>query len=249
MVPCAPLARLATSDWTPIAIKYVAQALSELGANVDLLAFPVGREVAISNVHITRCANPLAGAVDAPPGLCGACLAHRPPFDATIAAVDYASPLDQLVLQLKFGQRLALAPWCARMLVDAVLARPDLVLPDLLLPVPLGRQRLAERGFNQALEIARPLARALGVPLQARLAVRAHDTLAQSSLAPGARQANVRHAFALAPQLLPLVRGRHIGLVDDVMSSGHTLGELAALCKRFGATRVSNLVFARTPPH
>ena len=195
------------------------------------------------------CANPLAGAPPERPCLCGSCLAHLPPFDATVAAVDYASPLDQLVLQLKFGARLALAPWCARMLVDAVLARPDMLLPELLLPVPLGRQRLAERGFNQALEIAKPLARALGVPLQARLAVRAHDTLAQSSLAPGARQANVRHAFVLAPQMAPLVRGRHVGLVDDVMSSGHTLGELAALLKRFGATRVSNLVFARTPPH
>jgi predicted amidophosphoribosyltransferase len=117
-----------------------------------------------------------------------------------------------------------------------------------LCPVPLGRARLVERGFNQALEIARPLARSLGIPLAPRLALRALDTRAQSSLAPGERKRNIRHAFIVAPDALAMVRGQHIGVVDDVMSSGHTLNELAATFKRFGAARVSNFVFARTPP-
>jgi len=108
--------------------------------------------------------------------VCGTCLANQPAFDATIAAVDYAIPLDQLVLQLKFGARLALAPWCARQIRDAVLARPGLPLPDLLCPVPLGPGRLVERGFNQALEIARPLAAALGVACHPALALRTLDT-------------------------------------------------------------------------
>jgi ComF family protein len=181
--------------------------------------------------------------------LCGACLAERPAFDATVTAVDYASPLDQLVLQLKFAGRLALAPWCARMLRDAVLAHPGLPLPDLLCPVPLGPRRLVERGFNQALEIARPLAAALGVELQPRLALRALDTQAQSSVAPSERRANIRGAFEVAPGALAGIHGRHIGIVDDVMTSGHTLDELAATFKQAGAARVSNLVFARTPPH
>ncbi|MDN4053263.1 ComF family protein [Massilia sp. YIM B02763] len=180
-------------------------------------------------------------------GICGACLSDTPAFDATVAAADYAAPLDQLVLQLKFGARLALAPWCARMLRDAVLARGDLVLPDLLCPVPLGAERLAGRGFNQALEIARPLAGALGVALHPRLAARTLETVAQSGVAPAQRGRNVRGAFAVTDP--DLVAGRHVGLVDDVMTSGHTLGELAATLKRFGAARVTNLVFARTPPH
>jgi len=179
--------------------------------------------------------------------MCGTCLAHPPAYDATVAAVDYAIPLDQLVLQLKFGARLALAPWCARQIRDAVLARPGLPLPDLLCPVPLGPGRLAERGFNQALEIARPLAALLGVACHPALLQRTTETPAQSGVAPDARAHNVRGAFAVADP--DLVAGRHVGLVDDVMTSGHTLGELAAACKRFGAARITNFVFARTPPH
>jgi ComF family protein len=194
-----------------------------------------------------RCANPLAAA-DAR-YRCAGCMAQEPAFDATLAAADYSAPLDQLVLQLKFGAKLALAPWCAAALRDALLAQPGFLLPNLLCPVPLGRARLVERGFNQALEIARPLAGSLGIPLAPRLAIRALDTRAQSSLAPGERKKNIRNAFIVAPDALAMVRGQHIGIVDDVMSSGHTLNELAATFKRFGAARVSNFVFARTPPH
>ena len=179
--------------------------------------------------------------------LCGQCLRDGPAFDRTVVAADYAAPLDQLVLQLKFGGRLALAPLLAQLLRDAVLRQPGFVLPALLCPVPLGPQRLAERGFNQALEIARPLARALGVALHPRLAARVHETRAQSSVAPHQRGGNIAHAFALAEPAL--VAGRHVGIVDDVMTSGQTLNELAATLKRHGAARVSNLVFARTPPH
>lgn len=191
------------------------------------------------------CANPLA---DAGATRCGRCLARPPVFDATVAAADYAAPLDQLVLQLKFGGRLALAPLFAHLLRDAVLERPGFALPTVLCPVPLGPGRLAERGFNQALEIARPLARALGIALYPTLAARLHETAAQSGVAPAQRRRNIAHAFALAPGSGALVRGRHIGLVDDVMTSGQTLGELAAVFKRHGAARVSNLVLLRTPP-
>jgi ComF family protein len=194
-----------------------------------------------------RCANPLQ-ARDAHL-LCAACLVRRPAYDATVVAADYAAPVDQLLLQLKFGGQLALAPWFARTLADSVRAQAGLALPNVLCPVPLGPRRLQERGFNQALEIARPLARALGIPLRARLAIRARETVAQSSVAPQERASNLRQAFIIAPDALGLVRGQHIGLVDDVMTSGHTLDELAATFKRFGAARVSNFVFARTPPH
>ncbi len=194
-----------------------------------------------------RCANPF-GAADAR-WECGACQSHPPAYDATIVAADYASPLDQLVLHLKFGGGLALAPWFGQALRAAVLAQRHAELPNVLCPVPLGPARLVERGFNQALEIARPLSKALGIPLRAALAIRALDTAAQSSVAPAQRKKNMRNAFIVAPAALALVRGQHIGVVDDVMTSGATLHELAATFKRFGAARVSNFVFARTPPH
>ncbi|MDB5907494.1 MAG: Amidophosphoribosyltransferase [Massilia sp.] len=194
-----------------------------------------------------RCANPV-GSADARRE-CAHCLARRPAFDATLAGADYVAPLDRLVLQLKFGGKLALAPWFATVLRDAVIEQRGFMLPNLLCPVPLGPRRLVERGFNQELEVARPLARALGVPLLARLAIRARDTPAQSGVAPDQRRGNMRNAFIIAPHALAMVRGQHIGIVDDVMTSGHTLDALAATFKRFGAARVSNLVFARTPPH
>jgi ComF family protein len=203
-----------------------------------------------------RCANPLPENPGSEPTigheldgrqLCGVCLADPPAFDRTLVAADYALPVDQLVLQLKFGHRLALAPLCARLLRDAVLCQPDTTLPALLCPVPLGPRRLAERGYNQALEIARPLARSMGVALHAQLVVRVHETAAQSSVAPERRQQNIAGAFAVPDAAL--VAGRHIGVVDDVMTSGRTLNELAATLKRHGAAQVSNFVFARTPPH
>ncbi|MFC5513941.1 ComF family protein [Massilia jejuensis] len=195
-----------------------------------------------------RCANPL-GAAELPGQACGACLAAAPAFDATIVAAEYAAPLDALVLGLKFGARLPLAPWFAQRMRDAVLMQPGWPLPELLCPVPLGPRRLAERGFNQALEIARPLALAIGAVLQPRLAQRAVETAAQSGVAPRERARNIRGAFEVAPEMVHLLHGRHVGVVDDVMTSGHTLNELAATLKAAGAARVSNLVFARTPPY
>ena len=208
------------------------------------------------------CANPLPH-VAIPPGAgaaglsagravpCGRCLSDRPAFDATVVAADYALPVDRLVLQLKFAGQLALARLFGGLLAEAVQragagvdGHPN---PALLCPVPLGKDRLAARGFNQALESARPLGKALGIAVAPRLAVRVRETAAQSSMPHGARQANLAHAFAIPDRAL--VEGRHIGLVDDVMSSGQTLQELAATLKRHGAARVTNYVFARTPPN
>ncbi|NMM27266.1 MAG: ComF family protein [Glaciimonas sp.] len=181
--------------------------------------------------------------------VCGACLKNRPAFDATVVAVDYAAPLDQLVLALKFGSRLALAPLFSVMLRDAMLEQCDCALPTLLTAVPLSRQRLAERGFNQSLEIAKPLSRALGIELFPAAACRLRDTQAQATLRLQQRAKNIQHAFSVPADAIDRIRGQHIGIVDDVITTGETLNELAATLKRFGATRVTNLVFARTPAH
>lgn len=177
--------------------------------------------------------------------VCGACLHAPPSFDATVAAVDYAPPTDQLVLGLKFGAQLAYAPLFADMLLSALRQR-KIDLPHLLIAVPLGPRRLAERGFNQALEIARPIARSLNIRLETRLVLRTRDTAAQALLPPDERRSNISRAFTLSSKALNSVDGCHIGIVDDVMTTGETLNELAATLKRFGARRITNLVFART---
>ncbi|MBW9333042.1 ComF family protein [Herbaspirillum sp. RU 5E] len=185
---------------------------------------------------------------------CGACLKDRPAFDATIVATDYFAPSDQLALALKFGGDLRLAPLLARLIFDATRRNPvpgsdvQLPMPILLAPVPLGLARLQERGFNQALEIARPLGKLMDIPVLPRLLERKKETEAQSALPVGARARNVRSAFALPFAAMDQVRGLHVGIVDDVMTTGATLNEVAIVLKRHGARRVTNLVFARTLP-
>lgn len=194
-----------------------------------------------------QCALPMPDdTYDATPQ-CGKCLQQARAFDATIVASDYAAPTDHLVLALKFGNRLALAPLFARLMQEALQREPPESLPDVLTVVPLGDTRLAERGFNQALEIARPLAQSLAIPLAPRLLARTRDTLMQAQLHPDERHRNVRHAFALQADMVGQLQGRHVGVIDDVMTTGETLNEIATVLKHHGAVRVTNLVFARTP--
>ncbi|MFZ6749163.1 phosphoribosyltransferase family protein [Undibacterium sp. Ren11W] len=181
--------------------------------------------------------------------ICGECLSLTPAYDSTLVAGDYAAPIDQMVLALKFGQKLALATLFADLLRDALLQDPKLPLAELLCPVPLGRRRLQERGYNQSLEIAKPLSAHLGISLAPLMLIRSRETVQQSSLHPDARQKNVHKAFALNADFIDKVKGKHIGVIDDVMTTGTTLNEIAQLLKRFGAAQVSNYVFARTPRH
>jgi ComF family protein len=167
---------------------------------------------------------------------CGACLARPPHFDATLAAFRYAFPVDKLVQALKYGQRLAVAEFLAAQLLKGRQARGDLVVP-----LPLSTPRLRARGFNQAVEIARPLARTLGLPLLLDGVSRSRDTAAQATLPWQARRKNIRHAFDCAIDL----DGRTVIVVDDVMTSGATLDEFARTLKNHGARHVTNWVAAR----
>lgn len=178
------------------------------------------------------CALPLA--VPAP--ACGSCLNVPPAFDATHAALRYTYPVDHLVHSLKFGHRLASADFFAAMLLAG--PPPD---GEVIVPVPLSPQRLRERGFNQAIEIARPLARALHLPLLLDSVVRVRETLPQSSLPWSERHRNLRHAFECGTDF----SGKSVIVVDDVMTSGATLASLARVLKDHGAIRVTNLVAAR----
>lgn len=180
---------------------------------------------------------------------CGACLKSPPQFERTVVATTYAAPNDQLLIALKFLHQLALAPVLASALRDAALREIELPMPELICPVPLSLQRLSERGFNQSLEIAKPFAAQLGVKLMPRLLMRTRHTLAQSSLHPDQRHKNIRRAFAVDSSAMDAVKDRHIGVVDDVMTTGTTLDEIAGTLKRFGAKRITNFVVARTPLH
>ena len=178
------------------------------------------------------CALPTPGA-----NICGACLKHVPHFDATQAVFRYEFPLDRLIQSLKYAHRLASADFLGRELARL----PVPFRPDLILPVPLAPARLAERGFNQALELARPLARLLGVSLEISHVHRRRDTAPQASLPWKERKRNIRHAFECEFDL----NGKTVLVVDDVMTTGATLDELARTLKAHGAARVENYVLAR----
>lgn len=181
--------------------------------------------------------------------LCGDCLKHPPHFDRSISAMSYSAPTDQLILSLKFRHQLSIAPLLANALRDAVLREPEMELPDLLTVVPLSSRRLIERGFNQSLEIAKPFARLIGVPLLPTLLQRQRNTIPQSSLHPDQRHQNIRHAFTLDFLQGAKIHGKHIGVVDDVMTTGATCNEIAGILKQYGAVKVSNLIVARTARH
>jgi len=172
---------------------------------------------------------------------CGHCLRSPPNFDATIALADYAPPVDRMVAALKFGGRLPLADAFGTLLARA--AHPLLREADAICPVPLSFERQAERGFNQAREIARRVAAACDRPLRADILLRTRHTAAQMDLALADRRRNVRGAFVARGDLA----GMRLVAIDDVMTTGATLDEIAAALKGAGAARVTNLVVARTP--
>lgn len=168
---------------------------------------------------------------------CGACLKQPPHFDATHACFRYDFPVDRLVQALKYRHRLVIADYFATSLLEALPRAQS----DLLLALPLSAQRLRERGFNQALEIARPLARRLGLPLPLDGYARVIDTAPQTGLPWNERRKNIQGAFECALDL----SGKSIAVVDDVMTTGATLNEFARTLKKHGAASVTNWVVAR----
>ena len=182
------------------------------------------------------CALPMADG-----SACGACQNSPPDFDATAAVFRYAFPVEHIVQGLKYRHRLPLAGWLA----DALARRLDATDIDCIIPLPLSAQRMKERGFNQAQELARPLARRFGLPLVSEACLRVVHSAPQASLPWKERQANIRHAFECRADLA----GKTIAVVDDVMTTGATLNEFARVLKRHGAVRVENWVAARTLPN
>lgn len=188
-----------------------------------------------------RCAIPLPPVAEGGATACGHCLRRPPPLDLACAACIYAAPLDRLLLRFKFHDDLAAGRLLARLMADAC---AHLSRPDALLPIPLHHGRLRSRGYDQALELARPLAHALALPLRADLLLRVRVTAAQSELSALARRRNVRNAFSVRSGVaLPA----HVVLIDDVMTTGATLHAAAKALRRAGVQRVDAWVCARVP--
>ena len=177
------------------------------------------------------CALPIASG-----RVCGACLDHPPRFDDVTAVFAYRFPVDALVHAFKYGGNLAVGSMLGRALGAAVTERVDLIIP-----MPLARKRLRERGFNQARELARSVGRLTGIPVAADICRKVIETQAQAALPWDERAKNVRGAFVCDADL----SHKKVAVIDDVMTTGATLNELARNLRRAGAVEVSGWIVAR----
>ncbi|RAS27631.1 MULTISPECIES: ComF family protein [unclassified Pseudomonas] len=200
------------------------------------------QELPWNEEHCLRCALPLAMA-----GLtCAQCSRRPPAFDQVIAPWHFGFPLDTLISRFKHNSQWPLGRLMAEILSLNLSHRfqEGLPKPDLLLPVPLARRRLRKRGFNQAGMLGRWLSKALVIECNERLLLRTRETPAQQHLDARARRRNLHQAFALAGEAS--LEGKHVAVVDDVLTTGATAQATAQLLRQAGARRIDVYCLART---
>jgi ComF family protein len=186
------------------------------------------------------CAEPLPGK-SGERRVCGACLREAPPFDSSFVPFRYAYPLDHVVQGLKFRNELACGRVLGQLFAGCLPAR-GAPLPEAIVPVPLALRRYRQRGYNQACELALSIRRVTGVAVRSDIAIRQRDTAEQAGLDRKARRRNVTGAFAAVAPL----HARHIAILDDVVTTGSTVRELAEVLRRAGAERIEVWAIART---
>lgn len=190
----------------------------------------------LPEAHCPQCAKPTPAA-----RTCGDCLAHPPRFDRVQAAFAYDFPVDRVIQRYKYAGQLALGS----LLAESLAERVDPAGIDVIVPMPLAPARLAERGFNQSLELARVVAARHRIPLAPHACRRVKHTPPLASLPWDERAKNIRGAFVCDADF----EGKAVAVVDDVLTTGATMNELARNLRRAGARTVVALVVARTVPH
>ncbi len=190
----------------------------------------------------TQCALPLPSvpAEDAPPLVCGKCLRSPPVFDSSISLFEYEQDAARIISQLKFNDRLVLARTLGKLLYRRVIEQPSQTV-DAILPVPLHTSRIRKRGFNQSIELSRVVSKKLGLPMLLKPVKRVRPTSHQTGLNVEQRRKNIKGAF----ELVKPVKYKHVAIVDDVVTTGSTVNEIARLLKQQGVQQVSVWSIAR----
>lgn len=166
---------------------------------------------------------------------CKRCTQYTPFFHQAQALFHYRAPVDGFITRLKFKHDLAIAQVLGSLMAEKMrVAYREGPVPEFILPVPLHAKRLIERGFNQSLELARPVSQRLGIALDYTSCQRIHSTLPQAGLSAQARARNVEGAFAIRKNF----KARHVCLIDDVMTTGHTLSVISEVLYQQGVKRI-----------
>jgi ComF family protein len=188
-----------------------------------------------------QCGLPLGSPIDE---ICGQCIQSAPPFTRTIYPLEYRFPADRLVQMFKFKRKLAAGRVLSHLLCEHI-AGLNTARPDVLIPVPLHNIRMMKRGFNQACELGNYVSKMLDIPLLTTMLRRRRNTRPQSGLNRALRRKNLRGAFYCQDLRKP---GRHVALIDDVMTTGTTVADCARVLKKAGVHRVDVWVTARAIP-
>jgi ComF family protein len=202
---------------------------------------PCKNDLPWTGLHCHQCGLPLGSPKDE---TCGQCSQNTPPFTRTVCPLHYQFPADRLVQIFKFNRQLAAGRVLSHMMCEYI-ASQAFHPPDMLIPVPLHSFRMMKRGFNQAYELGNYVSQVFDIPMLITALRRHRNTKAQSGLSRLQRKKNLRGAFYWHGQKKP---GRHIALIDDVMTTGTTVSECARVLKKAGAKRVDVWVAARAIP-
>lgn len=184
-----------------------------------------------------RCALPTFSAQ-----LCGRCLSKPPEQHASMSLYKYQDPVDRLIADFKFKDKLYLSQFFAEQMVSKLNSR---TLPELLIPIPLHPHRLKQRGYNQSFELAKSLSKYLTIPVSNNYLERIINTQSQSSMPFKQRKKNIQHAFRATDKQPP----KHIALIDDVLTTGHTANAAAKTLKKVGVITIEVWTIARTIRH
>jgi ComF family protein len=202
----------------------------------------------INTRYCQRCALPLPDDLagdNFSTNICGCCIKKSPAFDYSYSLFRYETESITLVHQLKFGGKISYARSISELLSEKLQLEVNKTSnkPDCLLPVPLHNSRLRQRGFNQSIEICHVIAKKLNIPIECKAMIRVKQTTAQTGLDAKQRQKNIKGAFELSGK----INYKHILIVDDVVTTGSTVNELAILLKKNGVQQVGVLSIARAP--
>lgn len=195
-------------------------------------------ELPFNSSFCPQCAIPLP--IDDAP-ICGSCLRAPPRYQASYCAFEYGYPVAELIRAFKYGHSLAYARVLGTLLSDYVKANHRDEWPQCIVPVPLSSQRFHHRGFNQAIELGRIMAVSLDIPLNSGLLERVRHTVEQAGLSRRERKKNLRNAFEVVGDDVP----DHVAILDDVVTTGSTMNEIARTLKRAGVKQIEVWAVAR----